>query len=214
MCKEIGCKIVGEQKLNPITNINVKKTSPVVLGLGQKEFKLDSLDLDDSSVLRFFHVDGIIGGDILLKNELIVNLASEYLCIPKEPVYKIAEKMKMQKVEAVYDQGRIWTSFVANGKEIKDYFLDTGSDTTSFLKKDIGGLKLQKLGTETRCSFEHGFHNVDNYGPVSVTFAGNKKELKFVATASDSEMRKLGTDVLSSLIIGFDPESKYVFVGH
>jgi hypothetical protein len=213
-CKAIGCKIVGREKLNPISNMEVNKTTPVVINLGAKEFSLARMDLDETSTLFMAGVDGVIGGDIIFKEELIVNLKSSYLCFPSTPVYQLAEQLHLQKVDAMYDAGRVWLGFYANGKKIDDYFLDTGSDTTSLLPKDIDALKLQELGEETRNASEHGFHKVKDYGPLSIKLADLTQDLKVVASASDSQMRKLGTDILSSYILGFDPETKYIFLSH
>lgn len=213
-CKAIGCKIVGKERLNPLTNIEVEKTTPVTIVLGTKEYKLPGMDLDNSTTLSISQVDGVIGGDIIFKEELIVNLKDAYLCFPSLSIYELTDQLHFQKVEAMYDAGRVWLSFYANGKKINDYFLDTGADTTSLLPKDIKDLKLTELGEETRNTSEHGFYNIKDYGPLSIKLADFTKELKVIVSASDSQMRKLGTDILQSYIFGFDSETKYVFVGH
>jgi hypothetical protein len=214
VCQEIGCKIVRKEELNPISKLQVEFATPATIRFAAIDFKLASPQIDASEAVKALKVDGVIGGDIIFHEELIANLRDKYLCFPKTPSHEWTEKLGMTEIPAEYDAGRVWLSFAANKLKFDDYFLDTGSDTTSLLKDDIKKLKLKSLGADHRLSSEHGYHTVENFGPVRIELAGLAHELKYVATASDSEMRKLGTDLLKDYILGFAPNSKFIYVSH
>ena len=210
-CEKLHCKVIGKRPLGPSDSYNY--LAPMRLTMAGKEYALGAPGLDNSATLYVAGADGVIGGDVILKHELIVNLKDRYVCFPKKSVFELAEQLKFKKILAQYDAGRIWIGFEANGKKIDDYFLDTGSDATSLLKKDIENLHLSPTGTENAFTGGQGtLYTRKMYGPVSINLNGLSSQLGSIHEAHDDSLRKLGNDVLSRLVIGIDSELKYVFL--
>jgi hypothetical protein len=107
-----------------------------------------------------------------------------------------------------------------NGKAVAEVFLDTGSDTTSLVAKDVAALSLKPVssGEKTRTSFTYeGGKHMDLVGPARVELGASEKKigrsLKAIAVAPHLGLQKIGNDVLHALIIGLDRGGPSLFIG-
>ena len=181
------------------------------LGIGPEMFSIDMFHVDDSPILRNLGVDGVIGSSIFFAGSMILNLQREYICFPIMPLDKIAEKLDFEKVRAEYDSGRIWIDFHADNTVLRDYFLDTGANITSLLADDIARLDLSYRSMNSHLTI-NGKQLSLTFGPLVISWPGISHELDYIYQADDPAYRKIGTDVLGSLIIGIDASSHWVYL--
>ncbi len=142
--------------------------------------------------------------------EFILNLKHGYLCFPKMPLPQLAAKLGMRQTKAMYDAGRIWLDFTANGQVIKDYFLDTGATHTSLTPEDLAKLKLPVTGS-TEGETVLGKYKAKTYGPVTIELGSVKKTLSSVNEAPSKEYRKIGNDYLGGRWIGISAKTQSIF---
>jgi hypothetical protein len=206
VCEAIGCKDMGEDREDPQSRI----VTGGVLAIGNALFKVDPFRMRDFDLYKEIGVDGIIGGRILLSRSMLLNQKNEYICFIDGSLPDLAKSIGFLALPAQYDAGRIWLDFEANGQTIKDYFMDTGTDTTSLLLQDIQRLGLQKISSKTHLMAE-GPATSQTYGPVEIGWKHIKRKIDFVYETTP-EFRKIGNDFLGGLIIGIDPSGDRIFI--
>ena len=186
------------------------RTTGGYLGIGPEMFRIDTFHVDNSPILHDLGVDGVIGSSIFFSRSIILNLQREYICFPIRSLNEIAEELDLREIRAEYDAGRIWVDFRADNKVVRDYFLDTGANTTSLLADDIDRLNLSYRSMNSHYTI-NGKELSLTYGPVVIGWPGIFHELDYIYQADDPAYRKIGTDVLGTLIIGIDASSNWVY---
>lgn len=206
VCEEIGCKDIGEDPEDPKS----RTVTGGEIAIGNIPFVVDSFRMRDFDLHKALGVDGVIGGSILLSRSIFINQKNEYICFIDESLPDLAKRLNFLELPAQYDAGRIWLDFEANGQTIKDYFLDTGTDTTSLLPQDIQRLGLQKISSIKHLMVE-GPVTSQTYGPIEIGWKYIKRKVDFIYETTP-EFRKIGNDLLGGLIIGIDPSGDRVYI--
>jgi len=188
-----------------------RKTASGTISLGPVEFSFQAFDVVDSPVLDGLGVDGVLGSSFFLSEAVILNLQSEYICFPLSSLDTIADSLDFMQLRAEYDGGGIWVDFHANGRLLRGYFLDTGANVTSLLPEDVEMLSLRYRAMGRHTTIDGQVLSL-TYGPVVMGWPGILRELDYVYQADNPGYRKIGTDLMGTLIIGIDAASGRVYI--
>jgi hypothetical protein len=207
VCSKINCK----ETTRETTGLKRQKVTGGFIGLGFEVFRFNEFFLDDREVHDKMGIDGVIGSSVLFSKGLFINLKNEYLCFPEKDLKEIAENLNFLKVNAMYDAGRIWVDFYANGQPVKDYFLDTGASVSSLLTDDIERLKLKHISQEEHLQ-ANGVIKSKTFGPVIIGCPQISRKLEYVWESKTPEYRKIGNDFLGGTILGIDASSNSIYI--
>ncbi|MBL7716009.1 MAG: hypothetical protein JNL01_11140 [Bdellovibrionales bacterium] len=207
ICKETNCKIIPGASNEMGENIS---GSGGLYGLANRFFTFGQLRLLKTDVVKKVGAEAVLGGEFFSATPMVFNLRNEYVCFPRISLEELAKKVPSHQLPAVFDAGRIWIDFTANGKPVKDYFIDTGSNITSFLKKDIETLGLKVNGKHEGLNID-GKYKTNLYGPVTLGWPELSMKLESVSVATSDDFRKFGTDFLQFFHLGIEPKTKRIY---
>jgi hypothetical protein len=176
-------------------------------GFFANEFYLDAQEWPEMAI------DGILGTGVLLAKPVIINFPGRYLCFPKDSPASLAKRFGWQALPAQYHGTGVWVTLKFNSKEVAQVLIDSGSDATSLQRPEIAKLGLLKTHTEEREGPEGRYQSSVFRGPVEIRAQEPIGKIKELREAPNPNLQKIGTDVLSDLILGLDVEEGSVFIG-
>jgi hypothetical protein len=157
--------------------------------------------------------DGVLGSDILLNKEIVLNFRNGYICYPEKNVFEIAQSGSWLTVPAIYQKGRVFTQVKLGTENLKEmHFLDPASPQSAVLAS------TQVADTNTTRSIastsdKNKTMTQENILSNTVLSIGPFKSANqsFPSTTKRAEAR-IGADVLNQSIIGLDAESKFFWI--
>jgi hypothetical protein len=147
-------------------------------------------------------------------------LRDEYLCFPNsnETVTSVAKAISATSVPASFGDGFARVEISINEKQVNAIFFDTGSDITSLPVVDLQMVGLSKpIRVEHRTAYTNdGAYNRKLFGPAKTRWPGTGPEfsnqLETISESPSPIHRKIGNDILHSLIVGLDSKTKMIWI--
>lgn len=137
-----------------------------------------------------------------------------YLCFPPSSIPSIAEKLNFKKASAWHASAVTWSDIYVNRRVLKNYLLDSGSDSTVLLKKEISLLNLKKLDTEILSITSRGTEPRALYDFAEVGWPHLHTTQRLIITETPNDRsRVLGMDFLRHYIISLDLGANYFYIG-